>query len=157
MKMLVWAGLVLSTFLVFGAAPAVAATVPLPNCMNYPSVYTPCQGSVFVDPATGNPLALISGGVPVAIVSGGGGGGGSDPNNASFSTAVGPLVAATDYSAQAFRALNITCSSAGSANLTLTGSGVLPYTFVSGPSYQIGFAVKSIDAIPSGCVLYGVK
>jgi hypothetical protein len=57
MKMLAWAGLVLSAFLVFGAAPAQAATVPLPNCMNYPSVYTPCQGVVMVDPTTGNPLS----------------------------------------------------------------------------------------------------
>jgi hypothetical protein len=92
-----------------------------------------------------------------------------DINGASFGTVVGPLVAGTDYSLKAnngspnainqlFRAVNVTCSSSASANLTMVGSATaLPYTFASGPSYQIAFVLKSIDAIPSGCVLYGLK
>lgn len=78
--------------------------------------------------------------------------------NASFAKAT-LLVAGTDYTSSAFRAVNVTCTSTGSANLTLlgTGSAVLPYTFTSGPSYQIAFQLKSIDAVPSGCVLEGLN
>ena len=81
----------------------------------------------------------------------------TDPANASFSIVVGPLVAGTDYGAQAFRAINVTCTSAGSANITLVGSGVVPVSFSSGASYQLAFALKSIDAVPTGCVFYGLK
>ncbi len=57
MKMLARAAIALSALF---AGPALAATVSLPNCLNSPSIYTPCQGMVAVDPTTGNPVPWSS-------------------------------------------------------------------------------------------------
>lgn len=66
------------------------------------------------------------------------------------------LTAGTTYPAK-FRAMNVTCSSSGSANITLADGSVLPYTFSTGSTYQIAVAFTSVDAIPSGCRLDGLK
>jgi len=80
-----------------------------------------------------------------------------DPSNAPFSVSVGPLAAATDYTASGFRSVNVTCTSAGSTTFTLIGGGTVPISLAAGASYQLGFAVASIASIPSGCTFHGLR
>lgn len=90
MKMLHRAALaLLATLACVIGDPAFAATVPLPQCLNYQLAFVPCEGVNITDPSTGNPLLLINGGIPVAIVSGGGGGGSNAAAGAIGSTVPG--------------------------------------------------------------------
>lgn len=125
---------------VFCAAPAVAGRVGAPNGLAqqigvaYGAIGT---DAVPVDPAHPLPTA--------------------DTNGAGFGGAVGPLVAGTDYSVQALRAVNVYCTAAGNVVLTLIDGSQLPFSLVVSPPYQIPFLLKSVNTIPAGCTLYGLK
>ncbi len=103
MKMLARAGLALSTLF---AAPAVAATVSLPNCLNTPSIYTPCQGIVAVDPLTGNPVPIASAAATSTPVTG----------STTSSTTMGP------FAPQLGRDLAVTVTCTGTCTAQLLSS-----------------------------------